>query len=443
MSGLRILKNGQWNKPPALTAARVLLIEALCGHYETQSLGEMADFLNGTSYDVGLLTETGRPIIRISNITDPSSTYIRTNEEFPDRFLVNEGDLLVSWSASFKSIIWPGPAGVLNQHIFKVTEKVDCDRRYLKHAIEAAFDEMQKSVVGMGMMHLRRKDFLGYKLPKPPIDIQNSIADYLDWLEDGCEQVEPQLPKVLSEPYRVISKVSSMSNKINEGRKLRQLIERDCNGLLVAMAHRSDLSDDEKRSYGWERIVLDDVLTQVSDPVNVEPGKEYPHFGIYSFAKGLFKKVSLLGDEIKAAKLYRVKEGWFIYGRLNAYEGAFAVIDANYNGHHVSNEFPTFECDINRVLPEFLLAYFSTPAVWEALKRNVTGIGGGAGNRRIRLKEKVLLADEIWLPPIEWQHKIKTVSKKLQNSKQDRDAVGVQLDALLPSILDRAFSGKL
>ena len=194
--------------------------------------------------------------------------------------------------------------------------------------------------------------------------------------------------------------------------------------LLVAMAHRNDLSDEQKLAQGWERVDLGNVLKQVSDPVEVEPGMEYPHFGIYSFAKGLFKKAPLLGDEIKASKLYRVSEGQFIYGRLNAYEGAFAVISKDYDKHHVSNEFPTFECVSEKVHPEFLLAYFSTPAVWEALKRKVTGIGGGAGNRRIRLKESVLLSDEIWLPPISWQQKIKETAEHLTAVKQNRESAG-------------------
>lgn len=247
----------------------------------------------------------------------------------------------------------------------------------------------------------------------------------------------------LNEQRNIVAKIESLANKIEEVKKLRQAFKSDIDALLVAMAHRNDLSNKEKRDQGWERVALGEVLTQVSDPVVVEPGIEYPHFGIYSFARGLFKKAPLLGDAIKATKLYRVHEGQFIYGRLNAYEGAFAIISSEYDGHHVSNEFPAFECNEDQVLPEFLLAYFSTPAVWEALKRNVTGIGGGAGNRRIRLKESVLLSDEIWLPPMEWQRKIKSTAEQLALTKQDGDLVGIELDALLPAILDRAFKGQL
>ena len=95
------------------------------------------------------------------------------------------------------------------------------------------------------------------------------------------------------------------------------------------------------------------------------------------------------------------------------------------------------------MLTEFLAAYFLCPKIWEDLKRNVTGIGGGAGNRRIRLKESVFLSMTIWLPPIEWQEKIKVSAKKIEYIKSEQSLIDNELDALLPAILDKAFKGEL
>jgi type I restriction enzyme, S subunit len=299
-----------------------------------------------------------------------------------------------------------------------------------------------------------------YKVNRQKADIKylwwllrsNTFRDLLSQYVPGGIKTELKAKRLLPIPVplphldeqrRIVAKIESQSTRIDEAKKLRKAIQADMDSLLVAMAHRNDLNGKEKLKQGWVQVTLGDVLEQVSDPVDVEPGMEYPHFGIYSFAKGLFKKAPLLGDEIKASKLYRVWEGLFIYGRLNAYEGAFAIVSKDYDKHHVSNEFPMFECVQGKILPEFLLAYFSTPAVWEELKRKVTGIGGGAGNRRIRLKESVLLSDVIWLPPISWQQKIKTTAEQMAIVKQDRDSAGLELDALLPAILDKAFKGKL
>jgi hypothetical protein len=44
---------------------------------------------------------------------------------------------------------------------------------------------MQRKVVGIGMMHLRRADFLGYAIPVPDESVQIAVAAYLDWIENG------------------------------------------------------------------------------------------------------------------------------------------------------------------------------------------------------------------------------------------------------------------
>lgn len=277
------------------------------------------------------------------------------------------------------------------------------------------FREQVKARGSTNYAAIRPNDVLRYVVPVPPIE----------------------------EQYQTLEAINSLVQNIENAKSLRGQIDRDLENLVVAMSQRNDLDEEAKKRLGWELVELGEVISIYSDPVAVVPGEEYRHFGIYSFAKGLFTKPNLIGEEIKAAKLFRAKKDLFIYGRLNAYEGAFAVVDDDCDGGHVSNEFPMFECDLTRVHPEFLLAYFSSPNVWEAMKRKVTGIGGGAGNRRIRLKEKVLLSEKVWLPPIEYQVRIKKTAEAIKASTPGRQDANVHLEALLPSILDKAFKGEL
>jgi len=127
----------------------------------------------------------------------------------------------------------------------------------------------------------------------------------------------------------------------------------------------------------------------------------------------------------------------FIYSRLKAFEGAFGAVSSAFDGCHVSNEFPTFRLNEDRIINAFLVAYTKSPNVWKQLAVHSKGVGA----RRERLKPENFLAHEIWLPPLVWQHKIKTTADKLATLKVDRDSTTQQLDALLPAILDRAFKG--
>ena len=246
------------------------------------------------------------------------------------------------------------------------------------------------------------------------------------------------LPSI-DEQKRIVSQLDFCSSNVNRVQELSKNILSDGESLLISMSHRNDLSEQEKITQGWKLTKLADVLTQVSNPVDVEMGEHYPHFGIYGFAKGLFAKAPLDGSEIKAKKLYRAESGYFMYSRLKAFEGAFGMVPESLHDHYVSNEFPCFLVDGDYLNNEFLAAYLMSPSVWRQLAIHSKGVGA----RRERLKPVNFLDYEIWLPPLAWQQKIKQVSEKLAVVRTEREKNMQKLDALLPAILDKAFKGEL
>ena len=247
----------------------------------------------------------------------------------------------------------------------------------------------------------------------------------------------------LTEQRRIVARVETLVAKVDEAKRLRQEIATDIEHLLAAMAHRNDLSEDEKLKQGWLKLKLGDVLSQVKNAQSVKATESYRGLGIYSFGKGCIKKKPISGSEIKATTLYKVSAGQFIYARLNAYEGSFALVTNEFDGCYVSNEFPTFDCNAEYILPEFLMAYFHTPHTWQELRKKITGIGGDSGNRRIRLREKDFLSHQILLPPLSWQHKIKQIHRQQKDIKPLQNTVEKELNALMPAILDKAFKGEL
>lgn len=157
------------------------------------------------------------------------------------------------------------------------------------------------------------------------------------------------------------------------------------------------------RSNGDSRsVLLGKVLRLERKPVRVDPSLEYPNLGLYSFGKGVFPKPPISGAATSAPTLYRVKAGQFIYSRLFAFEGAFAVVPSEMDGWFVSNEYPTFDVDESKVLAEFLRLAICRRATWEEL----AGMTVGMGHRRQRLHPDAFLAFEMDLPPLEEQHRI-------------------------------------
>jgi len=83
--------------------------------------------------------------------------------------------------------------------------------------------------------------------------------------------------------------------------------------------------------------------------------------------------------------------------------------------------------------------YFKTPSIWSI----VAGLSTGTNVRRRRLQPQTFLSYEFPLPPMDVQLKLREVMQLLRPVSKMQAATAAKLDALLPSILDRAFRGEL
>ncbi len=275
------------------------------------------------------------------------------------------------------------------------------------------WDELRRKSRGIGARResISAEKFLSLEIPLPPLE----------------------------EQHRIIDRVQSLAVRITKAQSLRDTAIEDAGNLLIAMAHRSDKKRDELLKEGWEEVRLGEVIHQVKDRCRVEPNTDYPNLGIYSFARGLFHKQPIDSNLTSAKELYRVHKGQFIYSRLFAFEGACGIVTDEYDGCFVSGEYPTFDCDPSKVNPEFLFAYFKSLDVW----RTVSAGSKGLGDRRQRVQPEKFLEYKLLLPPLEWQSKITSMMKKIDELQSIQSATGEELEALLPSVLDRAFKGEL
>ena len=118
-----------------------------------KKLGKVAQFINGKAFKPSDWEPNGRKIIRIQNLTDSSKAYNRTTLDVESKYLVNPGDLLVSWSASLGVFIWNQlETAVLNQHIFKVVPDLNIvNKSYLYYALDLALINMNRFLHGSTM----------------------------------------------------------------------------------------------------------------------------------------------------------------------------------------------------------------------------------------------------------------------------------------------------
>ena len=159
-----------------------------------KKLGELATFINGYPFKPSDWKDCGRRIIRIQNLNNPKALYNYYDGDIDAKYLVSNGDVLISWSGSLGVFEWSEDEAILNQHIFKVVfNKGDINKRFFEYVVSSRINEMKTKVHGITMQHITKRDFDVIPIPIPPLSEQQRIVNELDLLSSIIEKKKAQL----------------------------------------------------------------------------------------------------------------------------------------------------------------------------------------------------------------------------------------------------------
>ncbi len=142
--------------------------------WKVGSLLDIADYMNGLPCQK--FRPTGNEHLKVIKIKEMHEGFSENTEfvkpDIPEKAIINNGDVLFSWSASLEVKIWSGGKGALNQHIFKVTsEKYPKSfyyfqlKNYLQHFKMMA--ENRKTTMG----HITQEHLQQSRIALPPTDL--------------------------------------------------------------------------------------------------------------------------------------------------------------------------------------------------------------------------------------------------------------------------------
>jgi type I restriction enzyme S subunit len=180
--------------------------------------------------------------------------------------------------------------------------------------------------------------------------------------------------------------------------------------IVPALQHSTKLPE------GWSLVRIGDVVKQVTDKVKVEPDNEYKLAGVRWYGEGVFHRETVIGSNSSATYLMPLIPGSFIYNRLFAWKESFAVVPEELNGCLVSNEFPQFQIDLERLLVRYLYLFFMCKSTIRAV--NKASIGSAAVSRN-RYKEEYFLNVQIPLPPLPVQRAIVDRWQRIRSTIKD------------------------
>ena len=299
---------------------------------------------------------------------------------------------------------------IVSSHYFLfVIDETKLDREFLDYFIQTpAFIEQVTAKGSTNYAAIRPSHVLGYEIPLPS----------------------------LAEQRQVVNRIKQIASQLFEARKLR-LENVDAIENLFISKLRAVVQENKALS---KQLPFTEITKLERRPADVQLEGQYREIGVYCFGKGIFHKPARSGAEVGEKDLCEIRDGDFILQITFAWEGAVALAGKSEDGMFGSVRYLTFRVNEDICSPRYLLTYMKTPEAIAQLER----ISPGSAGRNRVLSVKRL--NEVMVPivPLEAQKWLNdTLHHEVETLKRLQADTAIEMDALLPSILDRAFKGEL
>ena len=374
---------------------------------EQKRLGDLATYINGYAFKPEDRGKEGLPIIRIQDLTGNTYDLGFYNGDYPEKIEINDGNILISWSASLGVYIWNRGKALLNQHIFKVVfDKEEVNKQYFVFAVKYNLKEMGTKAHGATMKHIVKKDFDNTLVPFPTIEKQDVIAE------------------ILSKAAYIVDARKQELQKLDD----------------LVRARFVELFGDENNSKNWSIVHIEDVA-DVQVGVVIKPSQYYTDEsnGIKAFRSlnvgaGFIKDSDWVyftaeGHQKNSKSILR--ENDLLIVRSGA-PGTACVVTEDYVGCNAIDIIIAHP-DCEKVNPYYLCTFTNMP---HGKKQIVEGTGGAAQQHFNVGKYNKL---QLMLPPKELQDKFVEFINQIAKSKAAVQKALDQTQQLFDSLMQEYF----
>ncbi len=367
-------------------------------------LGDVASYINGYAFKPSDWSDTGLPIIRIQDLTGNSYQANRYNGEYALKYEVNQGDVLISWSASLGVYVWQGEKALLNQHIFKVIfDKTEISKSFFVHQVENILEKASSEAHGATMKHLTKPIFDALPFYLPPLDEQRKIAAVLDKVSDLIAKRRQQLDK-LDELIKA-KFVEMFGDEDYPYKELISLIKEGA-GLSYGIVQPGD---DGTGDMGVLRPV-----DLIDGKINTTSIKYIDR----SIGEG-FKKTELYGKELLIT--------------VRGTTGITALTDDRFIGMNVTRGIAVIRYDNEKINPVYLNTYLKT----DESQRYIQERTRGATLQQINLSD--LRVQQILVPPRDEQEQFAAFVEQTEKTKITISKSLEKLETLKKALMQEYF----
>jgi len=384
--------------------------------WELSTLGGIGRYINGRGFKKVEWRDSGRPIIRIQNLTGSSKSTNYFDGEVDARHEVSPGDLLVSWAATLGVFVWSGQDAVLNQHIFKVQSQIDPDfHRYL---LEFVLADLKRQTQGSGMVHITKGKFEATEVPLPPLPEQRRIVAAIEEHFSRLDAAQVALQRALVRAEHLVrSKREQEFGEENELFAIEEIADEAPRSLAIG-PFGSNLKVADYRERGVPLVFVRDIRRR-------EFGGDGTRF------VDLEKAAALDAHSVRHGDVLVTKMG-DPPGDVALYEGPDAIITA----------------DCIKISPgpsvraDFLMEALQTSRA----QREILSITKGVAQRKVslgRFRKSVFVPKPELTRQCQIVESIQSMAEITSRMSGEVNVALSKLTALRRSVLAAAFSGRL
>ncbi len=425
----------------------------MTGHEMTR-LGEVMEITSGFAFKSSYFSTStsGLPLVRIRDVARGYSD-TRYNGPYNDRYLVDDGDLLVSMDGEFRVRPWSGGPALLNQRVCRLEPDPNrlC-KNYLRHLIAPELKRIEDRTPFVTVKHLAAKTVLAIEVPLPKLAEQQRITAILDKAEAAGRRRRISLRLLeslrLAQFHQVFGSLRQTGRtNVQDLREIGRTNVQDPREI-----GRTNVQDLREANKSGDVVTVGDaldsgILLEVQDGNH---GSGHPKTDEFQTEGVPFVAASCLaGNRLNlddCPRLSRDRTAQLRTGFSRRFDvllthkaslGMTCVVPESIDLIMLTPQVTYYRCNTTRLNPYYLSTFFQTPFFQSNLRRRA--------KQSTRAYIGITRQKDLPLrvPPIETQNTFAHFVRKLDASIADYETSRRESDHLFESLVGRAFRGEL
>jgi type I restriction enzyme M protein len=223
---------------------------------------------------------------------------------------------------------------------------------------------------------------------------------------------------------------------------LESLVSRESQMVASVRKLQGTVLDDLNLVQVWPLKPIHSFAKRIDRSIVPIPGREYRILGVRLWGEGVYEREPLDGGNTRYSRFTQVKTGDIVVNKIWARNGSVGVVSKSQNDCFVTSEFPVFGPDFEQIDPDWFRWVTRMRYFWKECEEKSRGTTG-----KNRIRPEKFLEINVPLPQRDEQTRLVQYLDALQSEvgalKHLQSEAIAELDALLPSILDKAFKGEL